>query len=118
MLIVLFNSLLRTQSLDILVKIKKLAISRRVVFTAKARSERISDGLTVEDVIEAIVNAPSINKILRSTSTSKKTRKEKLYIIISSSYDGKIIYTKGTIRKVDGIDEFYILISSKWSQYE
>ena len=87
-------------------------------YTAKARSERLLYGLTVEDVLEAIVNAASINKTLRSTSSSKNTRKEKLYVIISSSYDGKVIYTKGTIRKIDGVDEFYILVSSKWSHYE
>lgn len=102
--------------MDVLTKIKKLVIARKVVFTAKARDERRSDGLTVEDVLESIVNAPSINKVMKSTSPYRKTRKEKLYVIISSSYDGKLVYTKGTIRKVDGTEEFYILISSKWSR--
>ncbi len=93
-------------------------IAHRVVFTAKARDERVTDGLTVEDVLESIVNAQSINKTIRSTSEFRVARKEKLYIIISSSFDGKLIYTKGTVRSVDGVDEFYILISAKWSTYE
>ena len=102
--------------MDILTKIKKLVIARKVVFTAKARDERRSDGLTVEDVLESIVNAPSINKVLKSKSPFRKVKKEKLYVIISSSFDGKLIYTKGTLRKVDGLEEFYILVSSKWSR--
>ena len=102
--------------MDVLTKIKKLVIARKVLFTTKARDERRSDGLTVEDVLESIVNAPSINKTLRSTSPLRQSKKEKLYVIISSSYDGKLIYTKGTIRKVDGVEEFYIMVSSKWSR--
>ena len=104
--------------MDILVKIKKLVIAHRVVFTSKAREERLSDGLTVEDVMESIINAQTINKTIRSTSSFKIAKKEKLYVIISSSFDGQIIYTKGTIRRIDGVDEFYILISAKWSTYD
>jgi len=53
---------------------------------------------------------------MRSTSPYRERRKEKMYVIISSSFEGKLIYTKGTIRKVNGVEEFYILVSSKWSQ--
>jgi len=104
--------------LDILVKIKRLVIARRVIFSAKAREERLADDLTVEDILESILNAPTINKTLRSTSRFRKSQREKLYVIISSTYDGKLIYTKGTIRKVGDVEEFYILISAKWSGYE
>ena len=104
--------------MDILIKIKKLVVARKVIFSSKAREERVNDGLSIEDVFEAIINAPTINKTLRSTSAYRAARKEKLYVIISSSYDGKLIYTKGTVRKIDGKEEFYILISSKWSSYE
>jgi len=104
--------------MNLLVKIKRLVLTRKVVFTSKARAERYESGLAVEEIFESIINAPSINKIVNSTSEFKKKKKEKLYIIISSTFDGKIIYTKGTIRKVNGQDEFYILISSKWSTYD
>jgi arginine/lysine/ornithine decarboxylase len=103
---------------DILVKIKRLVIARQVVFSAKAREERLACELTVEEIIESILNAPTINKTLRSTSRFRKSQKEKLYVIISSTYDGKVIYTKGTIRKLNQREEFYILISSKWSSHE
>ncbi|MGA2060265.1 MAG: hypothetical protein ABSG67_07265 [Thermoguttaceae bacterium] len=104
--------------MDILVKIKRLVIARQVVFSAKAREERLACELTVEEIIESILNAPTINKTLRSTSRFRKSQKEKLYVIISSTYDGKVIYTKGTIRKLNQREEFYILISSKWSSHE
>jgi hypothetical protein len=104
--------------LDILVRIKRLIIARRVIFSAKARDERLACELSVEDVLESILNAPTINKTLRSTSPFRKAQREKLYVIVSSTYDGKVIYTKGTIRKIDGVEEFYILISAKWSSYE
>ena len=104
--------------MDILVKIKRLVIARRVVFSAKAREERIVSELAVEEILESILNAQTINKVLRSTSPFRKSQKEKLYVIISSTFDGKIIYTKGTIRKLNQQEEFYILISSKWSSYD
>ena len=104
--------------MDILVKIKRLVIARRVIFSAKARDERLDCDLTVEEILEAILNAPTINKTLRSTSPFRKSQKEKLYVIISSTYDGKLIYTKGTIRKINDREEFYILVSAKWSTHE
>ena len=104
--------------MDILSKIKRLVIARQVVFSAKAREERLDGGLSVEDVLESILNAPAINKVLNSTSPFRKNRKEKLYVIISSTFDGKLIYTKGTIRKINKGEDFYILVSSKRSFYE
>jgi hypothetical protein len=88
------------------------------VFSSKARDERLDCGLTVEEVLESILNATSINKTLKSNSPWRKSRREKLYIIISSTYDGQLIYTKGTIRRLEDQEEFYILISSKWSSYD
>lgn len=99
--------------MDVLVKIKRLAIARRLRFTFKADLERIGDSLTVEDIVESLVNAPAINKILRSRSPTRLQRQEKLYVIISPTYDGTLVYTKGTIRKIHGIEEYYLLISSK-----
>ena len=104
--------------MDILVKIKRLVIARRVIFSNKAREERWDCELTVDEVLESILNASTINKTLRPTSPFRKSPREKLYVIISSTYDGKVIYTKGTIRKVNDVEEFYILISAKWSSYD
>lgn len=70
--------------MEILAKIKRLAIARRLRFTFKADLERIGDGLTVEDIVESLVNAPAINKVLRSHSP-----------------------------KIHGVEEYYLLISSK-----
>ena len=99
--------------MDILAKIKRLAIARRLKFTFKADTERIRDGLSVEDIVESLVNAPVINKTLRSQSPHRLLPREKLYVIISSTYDGTLVYTKGTVRKIQGVEEYYLLISAK-----
>ncbi len=96
-----------------LIKIKRLAIARRLRFTFKADLDRIADSLTVEDIVESLVNAPAINKTLRSRSPNRPQRREKLYVIISPTYDGTLIYTKGAIRKIQDIEEYYLLISAK-----
>jgi hypothetical protein len=51
---------------DVLVRIKRLIVARRVRFTIKATEERERDGLTIEDVLESILNANAIKKVLRS----------------------------------------------------
>lgn len=38
-----------------LLRIKRLVVGRRVEFTRKAEEERLADGLTVEDVLESIL---------------------------------------------------------------
>ncbi len=43
---------------------------------------------------------------------------EKLYVIKSFSYDGTLIYTKGTIVNEDGRETFYIFISSKIATFD
>lgn len=58
--------------MDTLVRIKRLVIARRVQFTFKAEVERVRDGLTVEDVLESIVNANAIKKTLRSRSATRR----------------------------------------------
>jgi hypothetical protein len=100
-------------AVDILAKIKRLAIARRLRFTFKADVERIRDGLSVEDIVESLVNAPAINKTLRSRSPQRLLTREKLYVIISSTYDGTLVYTKGTVRKTHGVEEYYLVISAK-----
>ena len=100
--------------MDVLIRIKRLVISRRVLFTEKADLEMSADMLTPEIVYEAILNAPAIFKSLRSRNP-KTGKAERLYVIKGMTFDGLEIYTKGKIMKMEGIDVFYVLISSKKS---
>jgi hypothetical protein len=101
--------------MDILSNIKRLAIARKLIFTRKAEDERLLDGLTIDDIIESITRAAAIKKIIRSKSSGRILKKEKLYIIESPNLSGTWIYTKGTTRKTKDGDVFYILVSSKIS---
>ena len=99
--------------MDILIRIKRLVVARRVQFTLKAQEERLRDGLTVEDILESVVNANAIKKVLRSRATTRRRPREYLYVIESPSFSGEWIYTKGTIRKQGGKEVFYVFVSSK-----
>ena len=99
--------------MDILVRIKRLAVARRVEFTITATEERLRDGLTVEDVLESIVNANAIKKTLRSRSAGRQGAAERLYVIESPTFTGTWVYTKGTIRRKEGQELFYVLVSAK-----
>ncbi len=101
--------------MDILSKIKRLTIARKLIFTRKAENERLLDGLKIDDIIESIARSTAIKKTIRSTSRGRKLKNEKLYIIESPNLSGTWIYTKGTIRKTRDGDVFYILVSSKIS---
>ena len=62
--------------MDTLIRIKRLVIARRVLFTQKAESEMAADGLTPELVYESILNAPAVFKVLRSQNArTKKTER-------------------------------------------
>jgi len=100
--------------MDILVRIKRLVIARNVLFTQKAECEMAADSLTPELVYESILNAPSIFKDLRSRNPRTK-KSERLYVIKGLTFDGLDIYTKGKILNKEGVDVFYVLISSKKS---
>jgi hypothetical protein len=99
---------------EILKKIKRLVITGCYIFTKKAEREMFAAGLTEEDVLESIVNANGIKKAIRSTSVHA-SGKEKLYIIESFTYDDILVYTKGSIKRIDGKECLYLLISSKRS---
>lgn len=102
-----------------LVRIKRLILAGRYRFTDKATVERGSDSLSEKDVLESIMNAQRIYKTINSTSPQKKTRREKLYVILSFNYDDILVYTKGKIdQEPDGSDTFYVLVSSKRSVYD
>lgn len=81
----------------------------------KADAERVADRLTEEDVIESIVNAPAIYKTLRSRSSLRRARRERLYVIIGLTHDAVLVYTKGALRRFAGEDQFYVLVSAKRS---
>jgi hypothetical protein len=91
-------------------KIKRLAVRRKLKFTFKAECELLRDGLSQDDVIESIINAPDIKKILKSSASLG----DRLYIIESPNLDGLWIYTKGKLMKDE--TEFYVLISSKLAE--
>lgn len=70
------------------------------------------DGLTEDDVIESIINAPRIDKVIRSTTGG---RREKLYVLKGRTFSNVMIYTKGKIVRDADQEHFCILISSKRS---
>ena len=98
-----------------LAKIKRLILLGRYRFTRKAELERLRDSLLQTAVLESIINATSIKKILRSTSPFRASRREKVYVIEGFTFDGLLIYTKGVIRREFGQETLYILISAKRS---
>lgn len=98
-----------------LAKIKRLILLGRYRFTRKAELERLRDGLSQTDVLEAIISANGIEKVLRSRSAFRTGRREKLYIIEGFTFDGLLIYTKGVIKKEFGEETLYILVSAKRS---
>jgi len=98
-----------------LVKIKRLVTSGHYTFTLKADLECAADGLTRQDVIEAILTAQFL-RVKNSKSPWHPGRRERLYIIDSFNFEGVPVYSKGVIRKVgEHESEFYILISGKRS---
>lgn len=96
-----------------LVRIKRLVIRGSVRFTEKARDEMEVDALTAEQVLESVVNAQAIAKVLRSRSPTRRVTGERLYVIKSFTYDGTLVYTKGAIVREAGQETFYIFVSSK-----
>ena len=74
--------------MDVVVRIKRLVVARQVEFTMKAEQERLRDGLTVEDVLESIVNANALKKVLRSRSSARTHARQRLYVIESPNFSG------------------------------
>jgi len=72
--------------------------------------------LSVEDVLESIVNANAIKKTLRSRSRRRTTARERLFIIESPTYSGVWVYTKGALRQKGGQEVFYVFVSSKLAE--
>jgi hypothetical protein len=100
--------------MDNLVRIKRLVLQRKILFTKKAEIEMDIDSLDVDMVCEAIINAPAISKTIRSVNpvTGKK---EHLFVILGLTYQDLPVYTKGKILTQGNQEIFYVLISSKRS---
>ena len=99
--------------MDVLIRIKRAVLAGRYVFSEKARTEMETDDLTEVDIVESILNAEAIYKKVRSTSPSRKRRREYLYIIQSTNLDGLVIYTKGKLVETAEVETHYYLVSSK-----
>jgi hypothetical protein len=92
--------------------IKRLIIQQKYLFTEKATLERIADGLSEEDVLEAILNSTFVRS-RRSRSPWRKGKNERIYIIESFTFNGVLVYTKGVIRRIERQETFYIFVSAK-----
>lgn len=80
------------------------------MLTRKAKEEVSSSRFISDEVIESIVNAPRIEKTLRSSAAG---RSERLYVLKGKTFGNLLVYTKGKIVRDAGEEMFYILISSK-----
>lgn len=100
-------------SSETLRRIKRAVLSGNYVFSEKALLELEADELTELDVAESILNAVAIYKTIRSRSPWRRQRVEYLHIIQSTNLDGLMIYTKGRLVQEQGVDRYYVLISSK-----
>lgn len=98
--------------MTILARIKRLVLAGQFELSEKARVEMFADGLTEQDLIEAIAGARRIHKSLRSTSAFRSGA-ERLYIIISENLQGVRLYTKGKFIEERGFQVYYFFISSK-----
>jgi hypothetical protein len=97
----------------ILKRIKRCVIRGQVRFTFKAELEMLADQLSHTDVLESILNAQVIAKVLRSRRPSREMGTERLYVIHGFTYDSVLVYTKGKLQRESREDVYYILISSK-----
>jgi len=69
---------------NILKRIKRCIIQGQVRFTFKAELEMLADELSRVDVLEAILSAPGISKVLKSPRKSVSGAGERLYVILGS----------------------------------
>ena len=102
----------------VLNRIKRLVRRGEYRFTDKAMDEMDQDGLRESDVIESILDADHVDKVIKSHHRgSDGSSTERMYVIKNRSLDGTPIYTKGVIKTQRDRQVFYILISSKIDRY-
>lgn len=99
--------------MDVLLVIKRLAFRRNLIFTLKAENEMYQDDITKDDVIESLVNALRVDKVLRSRSPFRESARDRLYVIKGMTLDNVVIYTKGKIAREMNGEMSYVLISCK-----
>ncbi len=73
----------------------------------------LADQLSRTDVMEAILNAQGIAKVIRSRRRAGRAGGERLYVIQGFTYDNILVYTKGKLQREAEEEVYYILISSK-----
>ncbi len=98
-------------------RIKRLVASGRYRFSRKALDELEHDDLDPQDAVEAVLNAQTIMKTLRSTSPRRGLSGERVYVIEGFNYSGELLYTKGKITRQAGEEVYYFFISSKRSRF-
>ena len=79
--------------MDILARIKRLTLRRRLAFTKKVDKKLERSSLARELVREAIYNAPIIHKTMRSKNPRRRTI-ETHYVLKGMTFDGKLIEAK------------------------
>ena len=98
---------------EVLKRIKRCIVQGNVRFTFKAELEMLADGLSRTDVLESILTAQAIAKIIRSPAIPGKRPAERLYVIQGFTFDNLLVYTKGKLHRESREDTYYILLSSK-----
>lgn len=101
--------------MDILARIKQLALERRLAFTKKVDNKLEKIPLTREFVREAIVNAPTIFKTVRSKNPRRGTI-ETLYVIKGMAFDGQFIEAKVRIDYNASLAKKIFSIYMRWTQ--
>jgi hypothetical protein len=84
-----------------------------MISPAKQPDEMEADELTPLDIVESIPNAREICKTIRSTSVTRRRRREYLHIIQSPNLHGLQIYTKGKFVAEGGEETYYFLVSAQ-----
>jgi hypothetical protein len=95
-----------------LTRIKRLVLAGRILWTLQAENQLSESGLDRQTVIEAILSAQFL-ETKRSISSRRQSPGERMHIIKSFSFDGVFVYVKGIIRRVNGLEQFYIVVSAK-----
>ena len=97
--------------MNVLTRIKRLVLKGRYIFTEKAAAEIDFDDLSEDDVVESILSARRV--VTKRSTSSDRLPADKVYILTAPNFSGLWIYTKGVIRRLNGDENFYILISAK-----
>jgi hypothetical protein len=94
-----------------------MVLQKRVLLTERMRNEMAGNRLTRGQVFEAIFNAPTIAKTIRSKKRQIEKRQtdvsETLFEIKGVTFDSIFVSTQGKIEKIDENETVYVLTSTK-----